>query len=148
MWQILFSFLSKILSLKSIYTIILNVGLLQTFQWMSREANIPHLFLSTTIGDNSPDSAMQGAGSDLAACVSMMCLTPNSCLILLGSKINSPGTRNGYCHPYAQMFFLSQTRVTDPWVPATPLQCASSTQGMGLLCAFYFFTGPVSVFLQ
>lgn len=48
------------------------------------------------------------------------------------------------------MFLLCQTRVTDAWVPATHLQRASNAQGMGigLLCAFAFFNGPMSVFLQ
>lgn len=85
MLQFLSSSLSKILSLKNIYTIIFSTGLLQTFQWMSRDAYVPHLFLSTSTGGSSPCSATEGAGSDLAVNVGI-CLTPNGCLILLASR--------------------------------------------------------------
>lgn len=145
---------SYILLFKNIYTIILNIGLLQTLQWMSRDENVPHLFLSTTMGGSSTCSAIQGAGSDLAVHVSM-CLTPNGCLILLASgsmhqnwRTACASTRKDCCHPHALMFLLCQTRPTDPWVPATHPQHASSPQGTGLLSAFSFFNGPMSVFLQ
>lgn len=76
-------------------------------------------------------------------------------LNLAGFKINAPShrspcasTRKGCCHPYTLVFFLCQTRVTDPWGPATFPQHASNTQGTGLLCASSFFNGPMLVFLQ
>lgn len=115
---------------------------------MSRDENVPHLFLSTTTGGSSTCSAIQGAGSDLAVHVSM-CLTPNGCLILLASgsmhqnwRTACASTRKDCCHPYALMFLLCQTRPTDPWVPATHPQHASSPQGTGLRVLFLSLMGP------
>lgn len=131
-----------------------GLELLQTFQWMSRDSYVPHLFLRTSTESSSQGSAMRGAGTNTAAHVSM-CLTPSRYLILLTSGSMLPGADRLMPAPgRASAIPLPWCFSCAEWQRGTCgfllcACCVSGILGVSACCGLSgFFNWPSSAFLQ